>query len=178
MRLLMNEPNRALSKLALSVEQSFRNHWAGITTRVRSRYWRHVLGACAPDFVADGKILIKRPQNVFVGKDVTFAEGVYINARAPVYVGDHVRLSAFVRINTGGLNLDMPLEERFVGHTKAPVRIGNYVWLATGVIINAGVTIHDGVVVGAGAVVTHDLPPYTLCVGIPAKPIRQLSRPV
>jgi maltose O-acetyltransferase len=145
--------------------------------RIRTRYWRHVLDVRTTGFVVGGPIRIKRPANVSVGSHVDFAEGVYINARAPVSFGDHVRLSAFVRINTGGLDLSgSPIERMTSEHTSAPVHIGNYVWLATGVMVNAGVTIGDGVVVGAGAIVTHDLPPYTLCVGIPAKPIRELSR--
>lgn len=161
------------------VEEFFRNHWAGITTRMRSRYWRHMLARAGSDFiVTGGAIRVRHPYNVEVGREVIFSEGVYINARDRVSIGDHVRLSAFVKINTGALNLDVPPDTRMKGeHTSAPVRIGNYVWLATGVMVNAGVTIHDGVVVGAGAIVTKDLPAYTLCVGIPAKPIRDLPRP-
>ncbi len=159
-----------------SVDEFFRNHWAGLTTRVRTAYWRYVLRIKKPDFFVGGPVRIKRPYNVSVGEDVQFAEGVYINARAPVTIGDHVRLSAFVRINTGGLDLDGTAIERLEReHTSAPVRIGNYVWLATGVLVNAGVSIGDGVVVGAGAVVTSDLPDNTLCVGIPARPVRDLK---
>lgn len=167
-------------KIFFHIEEFCRNHWAGITTRLRSRYWRHLLGRAGSDFiVTGGSIRIRHPYNVEVGRQVIFSEGVYINARDHVSVGNKVRLSAFVRINTGALNLDVLPDVRMQGeHTSAPVHIGNCVWLATGVIVNAGVTIGDGVVVGAGAIVTKDLPAYTLCVGVPAKPIRDLPRPV
>lgn len=54
-----------------------------------------------------------------------------------------------------------------------PINIGNDVWIGQNVIILPGVTISDGAVCAAGAVVTHDVPPYTIVGGIPAKPIRK-----
>jgi maltose O-acetyltransferase len=64
-----------------------------------------------------------------------------------------------------------PLQEQ--GHIKAPVTIGEEVWIAMGVMILPGVTIGDGVIIGAGSVVTKDLPPWTLAVGNPCKVIKQ-----
>lgn len=54
-----------------------------------------------------------------------------------------------------------------------PIFIGNDVWIGYNVLILPGVTIHDGAVCAAGAVVTHDVPPYTIVGGVPAKPIRR-----
>lgn len=51
--------------------------------------------------------------------------------------------------------------------------IGNDVWLGAGVVVLRGVTIGDGCIVAANAVVTRDLPPYTICGGLPAKVIRK-----
>lgn len=53
-----------------------------------------------------------------------------------------------------------------------PCVIGNDVWIATGAIINRGVTIGDGAVVASGAVVTKDVPPYAIVAGCPAKVIK------
>jgi galactoside O-acetyltransferase len=160
-----------------SLERFFINHWAGLMTRIRSRYWRHRFRACGEQFFVGGKIRVKGAEHITIGDDVQIAEGVYINARAVITIGDHVRLSAFVRINTRGLDLSLsPAERLKEEHTSAPVTIRDYAWLATGVIVNPGVTIGEGAVVGAGAVVTQDLPPYTLCVGIPAKPVRELRK--
>lgn len=52
------------------------------------------------------------------------------------------------------------------------VVVGNDVWIGTRAIILSGVTIGDGAIVGAGAVVTHDVPPYAVVGGVPAKTIR------
>ncbi len=59
---------------------------------------------------------------------------------------------------------------RHVGRDRA--WIGNDVWLGAGVVVLRGVTIGDGCVVAANAVVTHDLPPFTVCGGLPARVIR------
>ena len=56
---------------------------------------------------------------------------------------------------------------------KGDINVGNDVWIGYEAVIMAGVTIGDGAVVAARAVVTHDVPPYTVVGGVPAKPIRQ-----
>jgi acetyltransferase-like isoleucine patch superfamily enzyme len=55
----------------------------------------------------------------------------------------------------------------------SPVKIGNDVWIGDRVLILDGVTIGDGAIIGAGAVVTKDVEPYSISVGIPAKPVRK-----
>ena len=57
----------------------------------------------------------------------------------------------------------------------APVRVGDRVWIGFNAILLKGVTIGEGAVIGAGAVVTKDVPPYTIVAGNPAKMIRTLA---
>lgn len=68
--------------------------------------------------------------------------------------------------------LNPPNKER----TKGPVIIGNDVWIGEDVFISSGVNIGDGCCVGAKSVITKDLPPYTICVGAPCKPIKNRYR--
>ena len=56
---------------------------------------------------------------------------------------------------------------------KGDIRIGNDVWIGYEAVVMAGVTIGDGAIVGARAVVTKDVPPYTIVGGIPARAIRK-----
>ena len=56
--------------------------------------------------------------------------------------------------------------------TKGDVIIGNDVWIGEDVFITSGITIGDGCCIGAKSVVTKDLPPYSICVGSPCKPIK------
>ncbi len=117
-----------------------------------------------------GKIYVERPNNVILGKNVRINYGCYFNARGKIHIGNECHLSPFVMINAGQLDLNQPDRP----HLAKEVRIGNKVWIATNVIINPGVNIGDGCVIGAGAVVTRDLPPNTLCLGVPAEPKKTL----
>lgn len=60
--------------------------------------------------------------------------------------------------------------------SRGPVKIGKYVHLGEGVCVMSGVTIGDYSVVGAGAVVTRDIPPFSIAVGSPAKVIKQINQ--
>lgn len=59
-----------------------------------------------------------------------------------------------------------------------PIKIGNDVWVGGGAIILSGVTVGNGSTIGAGSVVTHDVEPYTVVAGNPARMIRRLSNKV
>ncbi|MBZ9807552.1 antibiotic acetyltransferase [Mesorhizobium sp. BR1-1-9] len=67
------------------------------------------------------------------------------------------------------LGVDAAFRER---RQAEAVSIGHDVWIGHGAVIMPGLTIGNGAVVGANAVVTHDVPPYTIVVGVPAKPLR------
>ncbi|QWV95710.1 CatB-related O-acetyltransferase [Geomonas oryzisoli] len=63
-------------------------------------------------------------------------------------------------------------EDATTDKEQPPPVIGNDVWIGANVIVLRGVTIGDGAVIGAGSIVTRDVAPYTICTGIPAKPVR------
>jgi len=94
------------------------------------------------------------PYNLKVGKDVMM--GPYV-----VIIGDSHQFD----------NLDIPM--RLQGMREyPPVKIEDDVWIGTRAIILPGVRIGKGAIIGAGAVITKDIPPYAVCVGNPARIIR------
>ncbi len=75
------------------------------------------------------------------------------------------------------LTESIPLPEQTIGDTKYKVIIGNDVWMGYNVCVKEGVTIGDGAIIGAKSLVTHDIPPYAVAVGTPARVIKYRFTP-
>jgi len=92
---------------------------------------------------------------------------------ARITIGDDVQIGPRVQLLTATHPL-APGPRRDKWESAAPIAIGHNVWLGGGVIVCPGVTIGDDTVVGAGSVVTRDLPAGVLAVGAPARVLRSL----
>lgn len=114
------------------------------------------------------------------GHHVHFGKNVYANFNLTlvddthIYVGDYTMLGPNVVIATAGHPILPELREQGYQY-NAPVRIGKNCWLGAGVIVLPGITIGDNVVVGAGSVVTKDLPSGVVAVGNPCKILRKIG---
>jgi len=84
-----------------------------------------------------------------------------------IKIGNNVCINDGVKLLSGSHNINDPVW-RLV---KKPIFIDDYVWIATNAIILPGVSIGKGAVIGAGAVVSKDVEPFTIMVGNPAKPL-------
>jgi len=99
--------------------------------------------------------------------------GAVILDSAPVSIGDDVQIGPSVHLITPTHPLN-PTARRTRFESALPIRVGDGAWLATGVIVCPGVTIGADAVVGAGSVVTKDVPERHLCLGTPARVVREL----
>ena len=91
----------------------------------------------------------------------------------PITIGNGVRIAPHVMMfasNHRFENIDIPIYKQHVD--AAPITIEDDVWIAGMVMITAGVHIGRGSVIGAGAVVTKDIPPWSVAVGVPARVIK------
>ena len=79
----------------------------------------------------------------------------------------------FVYFDSDLYSISIPDENKLKYNFDLPCHIGNDVWIGYEAVIMAGVTIGDGAIIGTRAVVTKDVPPYTIVGGVPAKPIRK-----
>lgn len=122
--------------------------------------------------IVAGKIKTIRPENISIGSCSTLNEGVFLNAQGNIKIGNYVHISPYVIINSAQLNLNNFSQKL---HKKESVVIEDHVWICSGVIINPGVRIGKMSVVGAGAVVSKDVKPLTVVVGIPAKPTKKVK---
>ncbi|MBD8042365.1 sugar O-acetyltransferase [Arthrobacter sp. Sa2BUA2] len=123
---------------------------------------------------------VRPPLYVDYGKYISIGERTFINYNftaldvAPITIGDDVQIGPNVQLLTPTHPLE-PGPRRDKLEAARPISIGNNVWLGGGVIVLPGVSIGENTVVGAGAVVTKDLPPNVVAVGNPARTVRELD---
>jgi acetyltransferase-like isoleucine patch superfamily enzyme len=107
-------------------------------------------------------------KNCYLGKNVT------LDLAAPLTLGDEIILAAGCIVLThqdcGGRRMGL-----YYPRKTGPVTVGDGCWIGARAVILAGVSLGECAVVGAGAVVTHDVPPFTVVCGVPAVPIRTLD---
>lgn len=132
----------------------------------RDFLYRRIFNSFGPGSHVLGRITVFHPKNIVIGDSCFINEGVVLNARASLNIGNHVHISPGCIINTGGLRYSKIAEDRI--HFGLPIVIKDGVWIGSGAIINPGVTIGDNSVIGAGAVVTKDIPSNTVAMGVPA----------
>lgn len=114
------------------------------------------------------------------GRHVHFGRGVYANFNltmvddTDIYVGDFTMFGPNVTVATAGHPILPELREQAYQY-NIPVHIGKNCWLGAGVIILPGVTVGDNSVIGAGSVVTKDIPPNVIAVGNPARVLREIN---
>ena len=131
------------------------------------------------------------PQGISIGDNVSVQENVLVNANrghvvigndswlgpativygnGGVEIGSDVMIASHCAINTVShnfANTDTPMNKQ--GVNCAPVVIEDDVWIGTAAVILQGVRIGHGSIIGAGAVVTKDIPPYSIALGVPAR---------
>ena len=116
----------------------------------------------------------------FGGHHVHFGKNVYANFNLTlvddthIYVGDYTMIGPNVTIATAGHPILPVLREQAYQY-NASVHIGRNCWLGAGVIVLPGVTIGDNSVIGAGSIVTKDIPANVIAVGNPCRVLREIS---
>jgi len=121
----------------------------------------------SPEQVLDGTV-------VTIGDRCVIGKGSGIVGQQRIEIGNDVWTGHYVYVsdaNHGYVDPDEPVGKQFAA--PRPVRIGSGSWLGHGALVLGGATIGEHVVVGAGAVVTGDLPDFSVAVGNPARVIRR-----
>jgi len=128
--------------------------------------------------ISRNSILSCKGGSIEIGNHTNISQNCLIHSEESVKIGDDVIVAAYTYIVGGGNHdysqLDMPII-RQQSLSRGGVIIGNNVWIGARVTILDGVTVHTGSVIGAGAVVTEDVPENCVAAGIPAKVVSKRS---
>lgn len=140
----------------------------------RDRLFHELLGALGEGSHIEPPFRCDYGCNIAIGRDFYANADCIILDVAPVTIGDNVFFGPRVALYTPYHPIDAATRgEQLEG--GLPIRIGSDVWFGGGVTVCPGVTIGDDVVVGAGSVVTKDVPAHSVAVGNPAHVVRAIG---
>lgn len=114
------------------------------------------------------------------GKHVHFGNNIYVNYNLTlvddtrIYIGDNVMIAPNVVLSTGTHPIHPELRRKTAQY-NLPIHIKENVWLGAGVLVMPGVTIGENSVIGAGSVVTKDIPANVVAVGSPCRVLREIN---
>ena len=165
---------RKMLVMAISLPRKAWNKW------VYRPYLCSTFGECGCNVYVPIDFAVSGSENLFVGNDVSFGEKMVVMcAIARISVGDHVMFGPGVTMVSGDHRIDIagrPMKsvtnEEKEPQNDRPIVLQGDNWIGARVVILKGVTIGEGAVVAAGAVVTKDVPPYSIVAGVPAHVIR------
>lgn len=129
---------------------------------------------------AGSRLLIEQPFHCDYGANIEVGDNFYANFNLvildanKVIIGDNVFIAPNVGLHTSGHPLDVRRRNAGLEYAK-PITIGNNVWIGAGVNVMPGVRIGDNSVVGAGSVVTRDVPPHVVAAGVPCRVIKSIA---
>ncbi len=149
------------------------NRLSPLDMEERQKLLRKLLGRTGENF------LIEQPFYCDYGYNISIGENFYSNVNlvildgAKVTFGDNVFIAPNCGFHTAGHPLDAEQRNKGLEYAR-PIVVGNNVWIGANVVVVPGVTIGDNCVIGAGSVVTKDIPPHSLAVGNPCRVIREI----
>lgn len=150
------------------------NHCRPGDQEKRQKILKELLGRCGNHvFIEDGF-------HMSYGSHVYLEDHFYANFNltiiddGEVYIGNRTMIGPNVTICTTGHPVD-PTYREMVAHYSLPIHIGKNVWIGSNSVILPGVTIGDNTVIGAGSIVTKDIPENVVAVGNPCKILRPIG---
>lgn len=119
---------------------------------------------------------IENPKNIQIGDNAWISKNVALYANSGIIIGDDVIIAKDVSIISGDhghSDKSKKINQQGMRKDAQPIIIGNDVWIGEKAVILKMVKVGDGCVIGAGSIVTKDVPPYSVVAGNPAKIIKQ-----
>ncbi len=140
----------------------------------RTEYLRNAFGSLGEKCYIEPPLYFDHGYNIHLGSGVYMNTGCIILDQCPVNIGDNTLFGPRVGIYCALHPIDAMVRNLLVEGGK-PITVGKNCWIGGNAVICPGVTIGDNVVIGAGSVVTKDIPSNTVAVGNPCKVIREIT---
>ncbi len=167
MHLYMHEASQRARKITFEINSTFHTNeeLCELFSKLTGKTIDKSFGLFPPFYTDYG-------QNISLGKNVFINSGCCFQDQGGIEIGNNVLIGQQVVLAT--LNHDLIPIKR-ANMQPSPIKIGNDVWIGAHATILPGVTIGDGAVIAAGAVVTKDVPKNTVVAGVPAKVIKKIE---
>lgn len=142
-----------------------------LTTKIRGCLIKPFIGKCGKNFRIASGVIINKPERLEVGDNVYIAHNVWINAVGKLEIGSDSIIGPMSVLSTSKHKF---IKGKATNHGEfSKIIIGEGTWLASHVVVTDGIKIGNGVLVAAGAVVTHDVQSGMIVGGVPAKEINK-----
>ena len=141
----------------------------------RTAYLKNMFGGMGKDCYIEAPFYCDHGFNIFIGDNFYANTGLIILDQCPVRIGNHVFIGPRVGIYCATHPIDAMVRNLLLEGGK-PVTIGDNVWIGGGVNICPGVSIGNNTIIGAGAVVTRDIPENVIAGGNPCRVIRKITQ--
>lgn len=139
----------------------------------RTEFMKQILGKTGNQFLIEQPFICDYGYNIEVGENFYSNHNLVILDANKVKFGDNVFIAPNCGFYTAGHPLDYKTRNKGLEYAK-PIEVGNNVWIGGNVVVLPGVTIGDNVVIGAGSIVTKDIPSNSVAVGNPCRVIKEL----
>lgn len=167
----LNKPNKIIYFLCIVINSI----WYKIENALqRARYIRYIpkFNEVGNEIILDKDIYFNKPYNISIGDGTFIGQNVVLNAIEEISFGENCAIAAGSYFMTWNHIInDRTIELRVTGKEAEPINVKDGAWVGYNSVILPGVTIGNGAVVAAGAVVTKDVPDWTVVGGVPATPI-------
>ena len=150
------------------------NNTSPIFMRMRNILLKKILGKIGKSFLIEQPFMCDYGYNIEIGENFCSNHNLLILDSAKVTIGDNVLIGPNCSFYTSTHPINYKEREHGTELAK-PITIGNNVWLGGNVIVLADVTIGENSVIGAGSVVSKDIPPNTVAVGNPCRVIKTIN---
>jgi maltose O-acetyltransferase len=140
------------------------------SNQARALYLKAGLKACGANVSFQLPVCLTHPWMIEIGDDVSFAAYVHVWGGGGVKIGNRVMIGSHTAISSVTHDYDAAVMTGTI--IEKPIVIGDDVWISAHAMILPGVNVGTGAVIGAGCVVTKDVPARAIVVGIPGRVLR------